>query len=117
MNSIQLALVAAIFHCSGYAQEEEKSAHLSLKIRNEKGEVFKGSILLIANNDSIPVTASWNNLFRADLLPGTYHLVVQNKLFDNYVIDSLKIDCQETKELEITWPHRKIVLPQIVFHL
>ncbi|MNU63813.1 hypothetical protein D3C71_530710 [compost metagenome] len=118
MNQIQLLLLCIACSCSAvFSQEEERNAHLVLKIHNEKGEVFKGSILLIANNDTIPLTASWNNFYRTDFLPGNYRVILKNKLFNDYIIDSLWIGYNETKELEITWGHRTIRLPEIRFPL
>lgn len=118
MNQIRLLfLCLTCFYSIACSQEEEKNAHLALKIRNEKGEVFKGTVLLLANNDTIPLAASWNHFYRADFLPGTYRIILKNKLFNDYVIDSLWIGYNETKELEITWKHKTIRLPEIRYPL
>ncbi|MNJ84616.1 hypothetical protein D3C87_20730 [compost metagenome] len=118
MNQIQLLFLCLAFtYSSAFSQEEDRNAHLALKIRNEKGEVFKGTILLITNKDTIPLTASWNNFYRTDFLPGTYRITLKNKLFNDYMIDSLWIGYNETKELEITWPHRTIRLPEMRYPL
>ncbi len=105
----------AFFYSSAFSQKEERSAHLALKIRNEKGEIFKGSILLITNHDTIPVSASWNYIFRTDFIPGNYRLILKNKLFDDYLIDSIWIGENEIKELEIDWKHKTIRLPEVRF--
>lgn len=117
MNRIRLLFGFLLLTGCGFAQEEEKNAHLSLQIRTDLGEVFKGTILLIANKDTIPITASWNNYFRTDLLPGFYHLILKNKLFNDYIIPSVLIESNETKELEIVWQHRILRLPEIRYPL
>ena len=117
MSRIRLSLVFLLLTSFVFSQEEEKNAHLSLQIRNELGEIFKGTILLIANKDTIPITASWNNSFRTDLLPGSYRLILKNKLFNDYIIPSLLIESNETKELNIVWPHRIMRLPEVRYRL
>lgn len=117
MSRIRLSLVFFLLTSFVFSQEEEKSAHVLLQIRNELGEVFKGTILLIANKDTIPVTASWNNSFQTDLLPGSYRLILRNKLFNDYIIPSLFIESNEVKELNIVWPHRIIRLPEVRYQL
>lgn len=115
MNRIQLLLLFLLSTSFGFSQEEEKSGHLSLKIKNELGEVFKESILLIANKDTIPIIASWDNSFRTDLLPGNYRLIIQNKLFNDCLIPSIWIKADKTQEIDIVWPHRILRFPGIRF--
>ena len=116
MSQIRLLLLFFLLSGFGFSQEE-RSGHLSLQIRNEFGAVFKGNILLLANEDTVSITASWNNYFRTDLLPGFYTLVLKNKLFNDYFIPSVLIKSNETKELEIVWQHRTIKLPEIRYPL
>ena len=117
MNRIQLLLLFLLLTGFGFSQEEERNAHLSLKIKNELGEIFKGTILLIANKDTIPITASWDNSFRVDLLPGHYRLILQNKLFNDYLISSIWLGAHERNQLDVVWPHRNMRLPEIRYHL
>jgi hypothetical protein len=114
MTPIKLLLLYSVFFYSfAFPQKEEKSAHLVLNIRNDKGEIFKGSILLISNQDTMVLKASWNYSFRVDFLPGNYRLILKNKMFDDYVIDSLWIEKNELKELDVIWKHKTIRLPEI----
>jgi hypothetical protein len=118
MNRIQTLLFCLLCTTSTlFSQEEERNAQLVLAIRNEMEEVFQGNIRLIANHDTIPLIPSWNNVYRVDFIPGTYRIILQNKLFDDYQIGSLRIGAQETKELDICWEHRVIRLPEIRFPL
>ena len=114
MIRLQLTHFFVIFSCYfAFSQQEEKNAHLSLRIQNELGESFKEKILIIANKDTIPVTASWDNSFRVDLLPGNYRLILKNKLCPDYWITDLFLQANETKELNITWKYQIIRLPEI----
>lgn len=113
MIRIQLIYLFILSHCFVFCQEEERNAHLSLKIKNDLGEVFKGTILLIANRDTIPITASRDHFFRTDLLPGEYRLVLKNKLFDDYRIHSLFIGTNEIKNLDIVLKHKTFVFSNI----
>lgn len=107
----QICLFVLFSYSFVFCQEEERNAHVSLKIKNDLGEVFEGTILLVANEDTIPITASWDNSFRTDLLPGEYRFILKHKLFDDYQINSLFLGTDETQNLDIVLKHKIFIFP------